>query len=276
MKLSLCNEVIREMSFKEQCAFAHDLGYDGLELAPFTLAPDPKQIKSSTAQEWRRVAEGEGIKITGLHWLLVTPRGLSITSGDKAVLERTRSHLVRLVYLCAELGGSVLVHGSPAQRRVEPEAGWDAAYARAQELFASVADAACSVGVTYCIEPLSTVETSFINYLDEAVRMVDDVNQPCFRTMIDTSAAGQMEEQPIADLIHRWMPTGKLAHIQFNDTNRQGPGQGEDDFLPILQALKDTGYDKVISMEPFIYEPDGPTTAEFCIRHVRDLMERLD
>ncbi|MCB1859120.1 MAG: sugar phosphate isomerase/epimerase [Gammaproteobacteria bacterium] len=275
MKLSLCNEVIRELDFREQCAFAHALGYDGLEVAPFTLAQDPQQIEPEDAARLRAIAEDEGVEITGLHWLLVSPRGLSITSDDKSVQARTQDHLIRLIYLCAELGGTVLVHGSPAQRRVKPGESWETAYARAREMFRAIAETACDVGVTYCIEPLSTAETSFINHLEEALRLVDDVGQPCFRTMIDTSAAGQTEEQPVADLIRRWMPSGKVAHIQFNDSNRRGPGQGEDDFLPILQALSDTGYDGVISMEPFIYEPDGPTVAKESIRYVRALMERL-
>ncbi len=44
------------------------------------------------------------------------------------------------------------------------------------------------------------------------------------------------------DLIRRWIPTGLIAHVHFNDPNRQGPGDGELDFAPILAALRDTGY----------------------------------
>ncbi|MCP3867441.1 MAG: sugar phosphate isomerase/epimerase [Gammaproteobacteria bacterium] len=275
MRLSLCNEVIREMDFQEQCRFARSLGYQGLEVAPFTLTADPQRLTTGEVKELVRIAEGEGIAITGLHWLLLAPEGLSITSRDKGVLERTRSHLIRLVHLCAELGGTVLVHGSPQQRSIEPDDSWKMAYDRALGLFTTVANAAGEAGVTYCLEPLSKAETPFINTLEEAVSMVDDIDSSSFRTMIDTSAAGQMEKQSVAELIHRWMPAGKLAHIQFNDTNRRGPGQGDDDFLPVLQALEATGYDGVIAMEPFIYEPDGPSTAEQSIRYVRSLMDQL-
>jgi D-psicose/D-tagatose/L-ribulose 3-epimerase len=41
MKISLCNEVLRERPFAEQCRLAAAIGCHGLELAPFTLAADP-------------------------------------------------------------------------------------------------------------------------------------------------------------------------------------------------------------------------------------------
>lgn len=275
MELALCNEVIREMPFAEQCGFAASLGYQGLEVAPFTLSQAPQSLTAVDLRELRRSADDAGIRITGLHWLLVTPEGLSITSPRPEVRRRTRDFLLRLVDICAELGGSVLVHGSPAQRRIEDGDDWQRAYERARDIFAELAGKAAQAGVVYCIEPLSRVETAFINRVEEAVGLVDDIDNPAFRSMIDTSAAALTEETPVAELIRQWMPTGKLAHVQFNDRNRRGPGQGEDDFAPILRALRDTGYDGVIAFEPFIYEPDGPTTAVECIQYVNRLMGHL-
>ena len=120
MRLTLCNEVVREMLFARQCALAASLGYAGLEVAPFTLdAEAPHLLGATWRQRLRATAAEEGIAITGLHWLLVAPDGLSITSADPAVRARTLDVMQRLIGLCADLGGSYLVHGSPAQRRVE-------------------------------------------------------------------------------------------------------------------------------------------------------------
>ena len=105
--------------------------------------------------------------------------------------------------------------------------------------------------------------------------MVDAIASPAFRTMIDTSAAGLTEGVPVADLIRKWMPTGKIAHVQLNDTNRRGPGQGSDAFGPILSALKRTKYAGVAAVEPFVYQPDGPTTAAVSIGYVRGVLEAL-
>ena len=275
MDLALCNEVIRDMDFAEQCVFAASLGYQGLEVAPFTLTGTPQSLTAGELAALRRSAEEAGVRITGLHWLLVAPEGLSITSPDPGVRQRTRDFLLRLIDICAELGGSVLVHGSPAQRQIAPGEDWPVAYQRAKAIFADLAERAAAAGVTYCIEPLSEAETAFINRVEEAARLVDEIDSPAFRTMIDTSAAARTEQEPVADLIRKWMPRGKLAHIQFNDRNRRGPGQGQDDFAPVLQALRDTGYQGVVAMEPFIYEPDGPATAARCIEYVKQLMEQL-
>ncbi len=75
------------------------------------------------------------------------------------------------------------------------------------------------------------------------------------------------------ELISQWMPSGLIAHIQVNDPNRKGPGQGEMDFAPIIAALKQHGYDGDIGVEPFIYEPDGPGVAAHSIRFLRNLLE---
>jgi len=272
MLISLCNEVLREKSFKEQCAFAAKVGYDGLELAPFTLSDAPHRLPASERSKLRRIAEDAGIRITGLHWLLVTPEGLSITDVDEAVRRRTQEVLIALVELCADLGGSVLVHGSPKQRDISGMAA-DEAFARVVDVMGPVAKAARSANVTYCFEPLARNETAFVNTVEEAVRLVDAVGNPHFRTMIDTSAAGQTEDAPVDDLIRRWVPTGNIAHIQVNDTNRRGPGEGEDRFAPIIHALRETGYDRVVAVEPFIYEPDGPAVAARAIGYLRGLME---
>ena len=92
--------------------------------------------------------------------------------------------------------------------------------------------------------------------------------------MIDTLAAGLEEEEPVADAVRRWMPSGLMAHVQFNDRSKRGPGQGDDRFAPIVRALKETGYTGWVAMEPFVYEPDGPTCAARMIGYVAGLLEQ--
>src|SRR5829696_7461744 len=253
MKLSLCNEVIRELPFGRQCEVAAALGYKGLELAPFTLGDETYRMPASERAAVRSACADAGIAISGLHWLLVAPKGLSITTADRALWERTVEVMRRLIGLCADLGGAYLVHGSPAQRRIDGHA--DAA-ARGKTAWAAVAADAQASGVTYCIEPLAPRETDFVNTVAEAAAIVDRIGSPALRTMIDTSAAAAAEAEPVADVVERWMRTGLIAHVQLNDRNRRGPGQGEDAFRPILSALKRTGYSGWLAMEPFDYVPD--------------------
>ena len=159
MRISLCNEVVRELSFERQCAFARAVGYDGLEIAPFTLGEDPHLLPPSRRTGLRAAAAAEGIVITSLHYLMLVPKGLSITSEASAEHQRSIDVMSRLCDLAADLGAGVLVHGSPAQRQLE--VGREAeGRKRAVAAFAAAAEAAGNAGVTYCIEPLAATETN--------------------------------------------------------------------------------------------------------------------
>ncbi len=256
------------------------MGYDGLEVAPFTLAEDPMQLSDAQAREFARIAQDHGLSIFGLHWLLVAPAGLSIVSADAALRERTADVMCRLVELCEIMGGSYLVHGSPKQRSVPEGATLEVALDRARECLARVAQAAQACGVTYCIEPLSRRETDVLNTVEEASKLVDEINSPAFKTMIDCSAAGQAEYDTVENLMTRWMPTGRIGHVQVNDPNRRGPGQGEMKFRPILKALLQMQaqghYKGIIAVEPFDYVPDGMGSAAASIGYLRGVLQSLE
>lgn len=270
MKLTLCNEVIREHAFEDQCVLAAALGYQGLELAPFTFGTEAFAMPAAARQRIRQTAHDEGLEISGLHWLLVAPPGLSITSADPVVRQRTLDVMRGLIGLCHDLGGRYLVHGSPAQRQTSN--GADAAK-RGRDAFAAIADEAAAAGVVYCIEPLSRAQTDFVNTVAEAVGIVRDIASPGVKTMIDACSAAADEAEPLAELIRTWLPSGHIAHIHFNDRDKSGPGQGSDRFGPAVQALYALGYSGWIGVEPFEYIPDGATTAAQCAGYLKGLME---
>jgi len=276
VRIALCNEVIAPMPFPAQCEYAAKLGYDGLEIAPYTLSEEPHRMGSARVAAARAAAEDAGIAVTGLHWLLVKPAGLSISSKDQKTRERTIDVMLALIDTCAELGGKYLVHGSPQQRRVEAGETRAAAMARAQESFAAVAERAQKAGVVYCIEALSAESTPLINTLEEAAQMVRQINSSSVRTMLDCSAAGRMEKEPLGALIERWVPKGVIAHVQVNDRNRRGPGQGEQRFAPLFAALKRNKYSGDVAVEPFDYVPDGPSAAARAIGYLRGILEALE
>lgn len=288
----LCNEVVRELDFNAQCELASQLGYDGLELAPFTLAERPHELSATRRREVRAAADAAGLRIGALHWLLVTPQGLSITSDDPAVRSETLAVIRGLIELCAELGGTVLVHGSPQQRRLPASADDDspaanasdanradeaaitAARERAVEAFALAGEWAEAAGVTYCIEPLSPHEANFVNTVAEAVAIVEEVGNAHLRTMVDCRAARLAERESVPELLRRWVPRGHIHHVHLNDSNSRGPGQGADTFGDVLAALDEVGYQGAAGVEPFEYVPDGPTAAARAIGYLRGLQER--
>ena len=272
-RLALCNEVLAPMGWADQCAYASRLGYRGLEVAPYTLAEDPSTITDAQAREWARIAADQGLAVSGLHWLLVAPKGLSISSPDAAVRARTLGVMNRLVELCAQMGGSYLVHGSPAQRNPQPGQDRADALARATEAWVQAGELAARLGVAYCIEPLSRDQTSVVNTWAEAIAIVEAANLPALKTMLDTCSAGATETEPLPSMIDRWWPSGHLAHVQLNDRNRRGPGQGNDRFAGVLAALARQGYGGWLAMEPFEYVPDGRGCAAWAIGYVRGLLE---
>ena len=236
-------------------------------------------ISDSQALHSARMAENAGVGISGLHWLLVAPAGLSIVAADAAVRERTTAMMERLVELCSLMGGSYLVHGSPKQRSVPGGTSIGAARSRAMECLARAAKRAQACGVTYCIEPLAPRETDFINTVADAVALVEEIGSPALQTMIDCSAAGQAEGEPVDALMARWMPSGHIAHVQVNDPNRRGPGQGEMAFAPILatlQRMQAAGhYRGIVAVEPFDYVPDGVGSAARAIGYLKGVLEGL-
>jgi sugar phosphate isomerase/epimerase len=184
-----------------------------------------------------------------------------------------------MVELCRLMGGNYLVHGSPKQRSVPPGETREAALERAAGCFERAARRARECEVVYCIEPLAPAETDLINTVAEAAEIVEAIASPALRTMIDCSAAGQAETLSVDALMARWMPRGLIAHVQFNDPNRRGPGQGAMDFAPILETLQQMRamghYRGVAAVEPFDYRPDGMGSAARAIGYLRGVLQGL-
>jgi sugar phosphate isomerase/epimerase len=275
VRFALCNEVLGGMDFTAQSTYAAAVGYDGLELAPYTMGREPHRLPAAERARLRRVTADAGVAVTGLHWLLVTPAGLSITSADPAVRARTVEVMRELVELCADLGGRYLVHGSPAQRAVADGDDLATALGRACECWAAAAEAAGAAGLVYCIEPLGRQVTRLVNTVEEAAAVVREIGHPALRAMVDTSAAAATEAEPVPAILDRWLPTGLIGHVQLNDRNRRAPGQGDDRFAPVLAALLGHGYKGDVGVEPFEYHPSGPAAAARAIGYLRGILEAL-
>ncbi|NUP99174.1 MAG: sugar phosphate isomerase/epimerase [Armatimonadetes bacterium] len=257
MRFSICNEMFGEMPFDEVCRIAADIGYQGVEVAPFVLADSINAIDQAQRQRLRETAGAHGLEIVGLHWLLIKPEGLHMTTPDDALRARTRDYFIDLVHGCADLGGSILVCGSPKQRNVmdDYQASWD----RLVEVFKPVAQAAGERGVTFCIEPLGPPENEFITNAAEGRRMVEAVGHPNFQLILDVKAMSAGEPGDIGQAIRD--SAAVLKHFHANDANLLGPGMGDTDHAPIAAALKEIGYDGWVSVEVFKFELGGPEIA---------------
>ena len=267
MKFAFCNEMFESRPMAEVCSVARKLGYHGIEIAPFTLAPSAEDVTPKARKEARRVIEDHGLETVGLHWLFAGPTGLHLTTTDNQTWGRTRDYLSCLLDLCGDLGGKVLVLGSPKQRSIVEGQTQKGAWQRAVELLSSVLDKAGELGLTICLEPLSPVETNFINTVAEGMKMVRQVNHPNLKIHLDVKAMSS-ESTPVPDVI-RSVRAEDIGHFHVNDPNLYGPGMGEVDYTPIAEAIDHIGWDKWLSVEVFKYDPDPETIARKSIEYLK-------
>ena len=188
MPYAICNELFEDWPLDKTAALVAELGYHGLELAPFTLCSLVTDLSAADRLRIRRTVEGAGLSVVGLHWLLAQTEGFQLNDSDPDVRARTAQYLLDLIDCCAELGGEVLIFGSPQQRDVPPDRSRAEAWKSTAEIMHSCGVRAQEQGVLFCVEPLSRNETNFIVNVDEAAELVRQVDHPSLRMMVDTKA----------------------------------------------------------------------------------------
>jgi len=267
-KLGMCNELLKHLPLAEAFARLGELGYDGIEVAPWTINPAVMAITADDGKRVREYAERAGAEILGLHWVFGETSEWHLTHPDPAVRRRTQDYLQHVVRLCGTMGGSVLIFGSPKQRRVlegvTPEAAWG--YAKAILGSAEFLEALDQHRVTFCLEPLSANQTNFLSTTDEVIRFAREVAHPRFGMMLDGYTLGWAGEDAAA-AIRQSAPY--LRHFHADDETGKGPGFGRLDHAPIAAALRGIGFAGYVSVEIHNYELDPDECASRCIRYLR-------
>jgi sugar phosphate isomerase/epimerase len=253
-KFSICNETFGDWAFDRAFAFAAECGYQGTEIAPFTIAEYVTDVSAQRRQEIRKQAEAAGLQVVGLHWLLAKTKGFHLTSPYRDVRRKTAEYLGELARFCADLGGKLIVFGSPQQRNLAEGVSRDDGMKYAAEVFTETLPVLEKTDVRLAVEPLSHKITNFLSTAAEAVELVRKVNDPRCRLILDCLAMAS-EPTPIPKLIHQFQ--ADLIHFHANDPNSQGPGFGDLDFGPIFQALREIDFANWVSVEVFDYKP-GP------------------
>lgn len=269
MRFAICNETFADWPLDRAMDFAAACGYRGVEIAPFTLGPDLQSITPAVRRSVRDAAARSGLEIVGLHWLLAKTRGFHLTSPDHATRQRTAKYLCDLAELCRDLGGNIMVLGSPQQRNLQTGVSRDEGTAHFTEIIESCLPALERHDVTLALEPLGPAEGNFLNTAAEARRIIDRLASPGCRLHLDCKAM-TTETTPIPQLIAEHADV--LAHFHANDPNRQGPGFGTLDFVPIFAALRDVKYSGWVSVEVFDYTPGIERLARQSIEYMQQCL----
>jgi len=270
---STCNEAFEKWPFANACRAIRRIGYTGIEIAPFTLAESPTGITAAQRREYRDVMQSEGLTFVGLHWLMVSPKGLHVTTPDQALRERSWLHIRHLVDLCADLGpDGVLVFGSPKQRSTTGGLTREQATRNYVEGLASVAPHAAERGVTILVEALPVDQSDVIQSLEEAIGIVREISSPGVRSMFDVHNAIN-ETEPHDALIEKWFDY--IRHVHVNELDGKHCGAGTYDFKPVFAALARRGYCGWISLEAFDFSYGAEELTEQSLRHLEKEIAEL-
>ena len=267
LRFAVCNELFKDVPFRDGCREIKSLGYEGIEVAPFTLAESPSQISVEDRKLYRQIMADEGLAFVGLHWLMVSPPGLHVTTPDAGLRKRSWEHVRLLIELCADLGeNGVMVFGSPKQRNtVQGVLPSEAASIFRDEL-AAVAPVAEERGVRILVEALPSSQSDVITTLAQAMAIVEQIASPAVRTMFDTHNA-EDETEPHAELIRKYFPY--IVHVHVNEMDGREPGSGNYDFGAVLKTLIELQYEGWVSLEVFDFSRDARLVASRAINHLR-------
>jgi sugar phosphate isomerase/epimerase len=188
MQFGICNEIFKGWTLADTMAYARKAGYGAIEIAPFTLAKYVTEISNSQRQAIRDQAARTGISISGIHWVLVQAEGMHLNHPDGPTRTRTAKYFCDLVDFCADIGGNIIVVGSPKQRDVIDGVTQQQAWDWATATFRDAVKHAGQRSVTICFEPLAPSETNFINTAEEAIRFVQQHASPNFKIILDVKA----------------------------------------------------------------------------------------
>ena len=266
LRKAICNEIFENSTFARACRAIGRAGYSGIEIAPFTLAEYPSTLSPARRRECRDIIASEGLQFVGLHWLMVSPKGLHVTTPDAGLRNRSWQHIGHLIDLCADLGpDGLLVFGSPKQRGTTGGLSREDATWNFVDGLAAAAPYAGQRGVTMLIEALPLSQCDVVTSLDEAASLVRTIDHPAIRTMFDCHNAID-ETEPHAALIERYYDL--IRHIHVNELDGRHPGTGSYDFKPIFDVLRRREYGGWISLEAFDFTPGAETIARESLEHL--------
>ncbi len=272
LRHSICNEIFQGVPFAQAAKAIRTAGYSAIEIAPFTLAADPAALAPAARREFRDMLVSEDIQFAGLHWLLVAPQGLHVTTPDRALRERSWVYVRRIIDLCSDFGGGMLVFGSPKQRSSTGGLTPAEATRNLVEGLAEISPYAAERGATVLIEALSPDQSDVVTTLDGAAAIVREIGHPGVQMMFDTHNA-VAEVEPHEVLLDRHFDL--IRHVHVNEMDGRQPGSGSYDFGPVLEVLNRRGYTGWVSLEVFDVAGDAVEIAAGSLQYLESVAGRI-
>jgi sugar phosphate isomerase/epimerase len=222
-----------------------------------------------------RDMKNAGIVCPGFHWLFVPPpKGLHFTTPDNQLRQKSVDYLVKLIEFCGDLGGEVMIFGSPAQRGSSGGISAEEATGFFADGLAKVADLAKDRNITILVEPLPGKDTDVVNTMEEALQVVNKVNHPNIATMFDFHNSVD-ETEPFTDLIRKYNRYIHHVHVQNMNGTLITSDNIPEELIRVFKLLKELKYNKWISVEVFDFTPGGKFIAEESMKTFLEIEKRI-
>ncbi|MHA1339298.1 MAG: sugar phosphate isomerase/epimerase family protein [Promethearchaeota archaeon] len=285
MKISICNEIFQSIDFEEICVIVKKIGYDGIEIAPYTFSKDVRYINKSERNKIKNIANSYNLQISAMHWLLTTPRGLSITSLDTKIFTSTFEYFKALIDFANDLEIPTLVLGSPQQRNIPSSSVsiFNKARKRAIHLLKSIGNYIEEINnkIKIGFEPLSPNVTNFGASIEETLNILKEISHPNIKINLDANQMTIEDKSPeeLINLVISELGLDGILHIHINEPNMLGPGMKKKNAQVfsticdrIIKKLKLIGYKRWISVESFDRSISGEIIAKESIKFIRKVL----
>jgi len=218
------------------------IGYDGVEIGCAAPHAWPGYLNKERRAELRNLLEASGLQAVSL---LATPGGGPEFNPASPLAEErdaTVRYYTEVIDLALDLGAEKVLYIAGWQIfGTSRQQAWD----RSKDCLDQIASHADEKGITIVVEPTAAA-TNLIETADDAMELMRSVARDNVKVMFDTLHALYRNEIP-ADYVRTMRED--LVHVHVSDSGRVIPGEGRVDWIGLMQALNECGYNGYLTME---------------------------
>jgi protein FrlC len=218
------------------------IGYDGIEIGAAAPHAYPSHLNKDRRKAIKRILDDNGIAVSSMLPAPGGGPGFNVASPLEEERREAVAQYKQVIELCSDLGGPTVMY----------IAGWQIygtsriqAWEWSRQALTEIAKTAADFEILLVVEPTPT-DSNLVESCDDAIEMMEQVGAKNVGLMFDTQHAYYRNEVP-TDYVYRM---GKnLRHIHLSEFGRLPPGAGRGNFVGLVSALREIGYEGYLTME---------------------------
>ena len=257
---------------------ASEAGFDGLELH-CRQAEDIDWALLSTA------LNASGLRLTGIGTgRIFAMDGLSLSDSRPEIAAAAEGRLQRMMDSAGDFGSAIILGVVRGRLAADGGGKRHEAHRRLVDSYRRLASYAAKTGCRIVIEGINSKDADSLNSTSELVEVLQDVGDSSVYAHLDYCHMHMEGEDLAASTL---AAEGKIGYVHFADSERKAIGEGQIDYLPVLLALRESGYKGIIGLEYVPSElgwnnkvqPDRAEQLKFAkmgLQHLRGLLSRVN